>query len=202
MSKIAIMDKYLDSNGEKISSSLICEAVESIFHINLDKAPVLIEGEIQEGLSSTGGGLTSREAIDSCLNQFGENITGADIRGIINGIFGINLDGIVHLEGARISLYSKNQWIVHQEKDLFVVHTGTGDIDAKVYPTTYFMEQTGIEELPTDLQHSLIDLGYSYNEEIGSFYYTNPASKAVPDSFKGQTMAAIRKVIERSFSHF
>ena len=144
MSKAAMMDKYLDSYGKTISSSVICEVVNSIFGMNLDEAPILTKVDTVEGLSSTGDKLMSRLAIDSYLNQSGEEITGANIRGMINEIFGVNLEAISSLEGARISLYSKDQWVVHQEKDLFVVHTGTGDVDVKIYPTTYFTEQTGV----------------------------------------------------------
>ncbi|MCQ6277139.1 hypothetical protein JMM81_19885 [Bacillus sp. V3B] len=201
MSKAAMMDKYLDSYGKTISSSIICEVVNSIFGMNLDEAPILTKVDTVEGLSSTGDKLMSRLVIDSHLKQSGEEITGVNIRGMINEIFGVNLEAISSLEGARISLYSKDQWVVHQEKDLFVVHTGTGDVDVKIYPTTYFTEQTGVAELPTDLQHLLIALGYSYNEGIGRYYFSNPTGEAVPDAFKGQTIAAISKVIQQSFSN-
>ena len=72
-------------------------------------------------------------------------MTGVDIRGMINQIFGINLNGVSSLEGAGISLYSKGQWVLQSDKDLFVVYTGSGDLDVKVFPTEYFTKQTGLE---------------------------------------------------------
>lgn len=199
MSKSEMMDKYLDAYEGKISGTVICEAVDSAFGIDLDKAPILKDNDI-EGFTSAPGKLSSREVIDLYLQQSDEKQTGPVIRQLINKIFGVNLEGISALEGAKISLYSKDQWIVHHEKDLFVVHTGIGDIDVKIYPTTYFIEQTGSAALPEDLQQLLLELGYTYNEEIGSYYYSNPTGEAVPDSFKGKTMRAIGKVVTESFA--
>lgn len=203
MTKAEMMDQALDSYGKRISSSEICKAVDSIFKINLDEIPILFkEKEGAAGVSSsTRNVLESREAIDSHLDQYDKEITGAEIRKMINELFGVNLDAISSLEGARISLYSKGQWVVQHEKDLFVVDSGAGDIDVKVYPTTYFTEQTGLVELPTDLQHSLTSIGYYYDEKIGRYYFLNPTGEAVLDAFKGKTIGAILKVIQHSFSN-
>ncbi|MBK3496780.1 hypothetical protein JFL43_18325 [Viridibacillus sp. YIM B01967] len=201
MAKVATMDKYLDSYGKTICSSDIFKVVNSVFEINLDKAPILTKVDAVEGFSSKGDKSMPRVVMDSYLNQYDKELTGADIRGMINEIFGVNLEAISSLEGARISLYSKDQWVVQYEKDLFVVHTGTGDVDVKIYPTSYFTEQTGVAELPTDLQNLLTDLGYSFNEEIGSYYFLNPTGEAISDVFKGQTMGVILKVIHQSFTN-
>ncbi|MDM5250997.1 MULTISPECIES: hypothetical protein [unclassified Lysinibacillus] len=202
MKKAEMMDKYLDSYGKKISSAEICHVVDLIFKINLDKVPILSKAmeEADVVSSSAGNALISRELIDSHLNQYASEITGTEIRKIINKIFGVNLEGISSLEGARISLYSKGQWIVQHEKDLFVVHTGVRDVDVKVFSTNYFTEQTGLVELPTDLQHALTSLGYYFDEKMDSYYFSNPTGEAVPDAFKGKTMGAILGVIQHSFS--
>ncbi|WLV24640.1 hypothetical protein QR721_13515 [Aciduricibacillus chroicocephali] len=200
MSKSEMMDKHLDSTENTIDSAVVCEVVESTFGLDLDEAPILENVNAIEGCSSTDGKLLSRVVIDSYLNQCKEELTGPVIRGMINRIFGVNLDAISSLEGKRISLYSKGQWIVHNKKDLFVVHTGIRDVDVKIYPTTYFTEQTGLSGLPMDLQQLLMNLGYTYNKENGSYYYINPTGEAVPDQFKGKTMQAIGKVIHESFS--
>ncbi len=198
MKKAEMMDKHLESYGKRISSSEICHVVDLIFKINLDETPILSkEKEEVDGISSS----TGREIIDYHLNQYDGDITGAEIRKIINEIFGVNLEGISSLERARISLYSKGQWIVRHEKDLFVVYTGASDIDVKVYPTNYFTEQTGLVELPSDLQHALTSIGYHFDEKIGSYYFSNPTGEAVPDAFKGKTMGAILGVIQQSFSN-
>lgn len=198
MKKAEMMDEYFNSYGKEISSSEIYHVVDLIFKINLDEAPILSkEKEKADGISSS----TGREAIDSRLNQYESEITGAEVRKIINEILGVNLEAISSLEGARISLYSKGQWIVQHEKDLFVVYTGESDIDVKVFPTQYFTEQTGLVELPTDLQHALTSIGYYFDEKNDSYYFSNPTGEAVPDAFKGKTIGAILGVIQHSFSN-
>ena len=190
MKKVDIMDKYFDSYQEKVTSSEICSIVKSIFKLDLETKPVL--------LSSTEG--TAKMAIDSGLAQFGKNVSGAEIRKLINQIFGINLDAISSLDGSRISLFSKGQWVIQHEQDLFVVHTGLGDVDVKVFPTDYFSEQTGLKELPEDLQQSLTSIGFYYDEKIGSYYYSNPSGEAIPDAFKGQTIGTILTFIRHSYN--
>ena len=195
MKKAEMMDQHLCSYGRKISSSEICHVVDLIFGINLDKAPILCKKLKETSLSS------GRGVIDYHLHQYDGAITGGEIRKIINEIFGVNLEAISSLEGSRLSLYSKGQWIVQHEKDLFVVHTGAGDVDVKVFPTKYFTEHTGLEELPTDLQDALTGLGYYYNEKMASYYFSNPTGEAVSDAFKGKTIGAILGVIRHSFSN-
>jgi hypothetical protein len=188
MTKAKIMDKYFDSFEEKIDHSVVFRFVQSIFHFDLDNTPVITEKD------------RSSVVVDSYLNQEEGKITGAKIRSIINQIFGINLDAISALDGARISLYSKDQWVLQHDKDLFVVHTGNDDIDVRIYQTKFFTEQTGLETLPEDLQYSLTSMGFYYNEELRSYYYTNPSGEAVPDAFKGQTMGIILNTIKQSYS--
>lgn len=187
MTKAEIMDRYFDSFEEKIDHSEIFHFIKSIFHIDLDNKPVMTENDLSS-------------VIDSNMNQEEEKIAGAKIRSIINQIFGINLDAISALDGARISLYSKDQWVLQHDKDLFVVHTGNDDIDVRIYPTKYFTEQTGLETLPKDLQHSLSKMGFYYDEKTRSYYYANPSGEAVPDAFKGQTMGTILNTIMQSYS--
>ena len=133
--------------------------------------------------------------IDSYLDQLWKGNNRRRSSYYDKSFFRCNLDGIDSLEKARISLYSKNQWIIQSDRDLFVVHTGTGDVDVKVFPTDFFTEQTGLTDLPNDLQQSLISLGYSFNQQVGSYSFSNPTGLAIPDAFKGQTMGAISKAI-------
>ena len=188
MTKAEIMDKYFNSFEEKIDHAVVFRFIQSIFHFDLDNKPVITEKD------------RSSAVIDSFLNEEEEKITGAKIRSIINQIFVINLDAISALDGERISLYSKDQWVLQNDKDLFVVHTGKDDIDVRIYPTKYFKEQTGLETLPEDLRHSLLNMGYYYDEKIRSYYYANPSGEAVPDAFKGQTMGTILNTIKQSYS--
>lgn len=203
MSKVATMDNYLDLNGKTISGSEICRIVNLVFEIDLEQALILNTGSLKENsnISSPENKSKAKAIIDTYLNQSKVAITGDSIRKFIAEIFGVNLNAISALEGARISLYSKNQWIVQNNQDLFVVHTSNHDIDAKVYPTSYFKEQTKIEKVPNDLEELLEALGYTYDKREGSCYFSNPSGKAVSDEFKGKTMAAIRKVIQASFSN-
>lgn len=196
--KVELMDKYLDSHQGKITSTEICNIVMSIFKFDLTTKPVLSKEWIMAGAVSSIENI-AKMAIDSALARYGEKVNGIEIRQLINQIFGINLDAISSLEGARISLFSKDQWVVQDEHDLFVVHTGLGDVDVKIFPTDYFTEQTGLEELPQALQQSLISFGFSCGERTGCYYYSNPSGEAIPDAFKGQIIGTILKEIHDSY---
>ncbi|WP_235950516.1 hypothetical protein [Heyndrickxia shackletonii] len=189
LSKIEAMDKWVNSFAGNLDSEGICKIINLLFGFDLKTKTV----------SSASSSVSSLSVINSYLEAHEFNVTGADIRKMINEMFGINLDAIASLEKARISLFSKNQWMVRHEQDLFVVHTGDNDVDAWVYPTEYFKEHTGKIELPEELQQDLIQLGYTFNDKVGGYYYSNPTGKAVPDAFKGQTMGAIIKVIQKSY---
>ncbi|PEC51804.1 hypothetical protein COK56_27930 [Bacillus cereus] len=198
VNKVEVMDKHLDSHQGKITSTEICNIVMSIFKFDLTTKPVLSKEWIMaEAVSSTEN--IAKMAIDSTLARYREKMTGIEIRQLINQIFGINLDAISSLEGARISLFSKEQWVVRDEQDLFVVHTGLGDVDVKIFTTDYFTEQTGLEELPKTLQQSLTNFGFSCDEGNGCYYYSNPSGEAIPDAFKGQIIGTILKEIHDSY---
>ncbi len=199
MSKIEMMDKYLETYTKEITSTEICYTVDSVFKFNLDETPILSSTK-EQIRSLLGNDPTPREAIDLYIRHYKGELTGKEIRQIINEIFGVNLEAISSLETARISLYSKGKWVVQSEHDLFVVYTGPGDVDVKVYPTSYFTERTGLTDLPVDLQHSLTSLGYYFDKTLESYYFINPTENAISDAFKGKTMGAILDVIQRSFS--
>lgn len=216
MAKVEVMDKYLDFYGKKIDPLEIRRVVNDIFAINLDRVSEEGEGkatrsypdEIMQGvrkvLSIEGTpiekdayimSLPKVKVMDLYLQYYGEKIESSEIRRVINQIYGINLNGISGLEAARISLYSKGQWISKTKRDLFEVHTGTGDIDVWIVPSEYFVEKTGLTTLPEELQALLEKLGYWYNSDKGAFYYTTNSDETVPDSFKGQTIGAISNVV-------
>ncbi|MBE4909071.1 hypothetical protein IMZ08_13460 [Bacillus luteolus] len=216
MAKVEVMDKYLDFYGKKIDSIEIRSIVNDIFGINLNRVSEEGEGkatrsypdEIMDGVRqilSMEGTLSEQEAyimslpkvqvMDLYLQYYGEKIESSEIRRVIDQIFGINLNGISGLEAARISLYSKGQWISKTERDLFEVHTGTGDIDVWILPSKYLIENTGISTLPEELQNLLKNLGYWYNSDKGTFYYSTNYNETVPDVFKGQTMGAISNIV-------
>ena len=181
MTKAETMDNLIASNEKGVSSTEILNIIYRVFKLDLEDSTLDLP-------------VLPRAAIDAYLEHGGNEVTGAEIRKMINQTLAINLDALSALEGSKISLYSKNQWMVQHEKDLFAVHTGTGDIDARILPTNYFIEQTGSGELPIELINDLISLGFYFEENNGSYYYSNPTGEPVPDAFKGQTMMAIRKV--------
>ena len=187
MTKAEVMDKLMDSYEKGISKSDIFNIVQQVFKFELNSIP---HSPSQP-----------RAAIDAYLEQCGNKVTGAEIRKMINHTFSINLDALSALEGAKISLYSKNQWMLRHEKDLFVVHTGTGDVDVSIVPTSYYTDQTGSSELPIDLINALISLGFYYEKNKGSYYFSNLTGEPVSDAFKGKTIMAITKVIQHSCSH-
>ncbi|GGF20316.1 hypothetical protein GCM10010954_18850 [Halobacillus andaensis] len=212
MSKVDVMDSYLGHYGKKISPEEVRRIVNQIYGIDLDAVSDLGAGnangypdEIVKGVKEALDlhkvnedyimNLSKVEVMDLYVQSFRKKMSGPDIRTIINGIFGINLDGISGLEGTGVSLFSKEQWISQYERDLFVVHTGITDVDVWVYPTDYFTQHTGLTELPLELQEALKNIGFSYNEEVEAFYYSHPTGESVPDDFKGQTLGTIIAVV-------
>lgn len=193
MSRVKIMDMYVSTLASPIDGKQICQYVDEIFGITIDSKYVLPKKRTSNMEYVNGFNVS---LIDDYLKESQNHRSGQEIRLLINDIFGINLDAIDSLEKTQISLYSKGQWIVQQASDLFVVHTGIGDMDAWVLPTDYYIEQTGLKELPVQLQQNLSLIGYEYNSEIQGMYYCNPTGEAVEDAFKGRTMRAILSCID------
>ncbi|MGM0876168.1 MAG: hypothetical protein ACQEWV_15705 [Bacillota bacterium] len=220
MTKVDVLDKYIEHSEIKITGLMFREAVFQVFGINLNRISEEGEGaklfiypnEIMVGVrkalkieiqsNETDDKIMSlkkAEVMDLFFDTYNIYIY-SDMLRIVNLIYGINLSGISSLEHSRISLFSKSQWIVHNDTDLFVVYTGTGDIDVKVYPTPQYTKLTGLSELPPELHEALLILGFWYQEETGAFYYRNQNGETVPDSFKGQTLSAIKSVIGKKFA--
>jgi len=195
MTKIEMMDRLLAPYGNDLTSAAIYDVIKKVFGIELDLAPLLVKRT-----SDSTAVVSSREVIDAHLIQNGAEMTGQEVRSMINHYLGVNLDGIASLTKAHISLYTKGQWILQHDTDLVVVNTGVGDIDVTVSSTSFYTEQTGLTGLPADLQEALTELGFTCNIETGNCSHTNPTGQAAPDSFKRQTMGAIiesvRKVYE------
>lgn len=196
MGKLELMDSLLDQHHHKMTSVEIFEIVDRLFGFDLTATPVLYKD-----YNALGPETTSRRIIDEYMEGLENELKGSEIREMINKMFGINLEAVAKLDGKRISLYSKNQWILQNDTDLFVVYTGPKDVDVKIYPTPFFTAKTGLKRLPDELSTLLEDLGYHYNTKLQSHYYSNPTGEAVSDQFKGQTMMSISKVIQSSYFH-
>lgn len=198
--KIDVMDMYIDHHTGNVTSPVIYKAISQAFGFNLERVPVLTKEKIRtfEIPLSTNledcNSFPSETILDLYLAHHHHHVTGDDMRTMINHYFGMNLAGIDGLGKTRISLYSKGQWLVKDEKDLFVIHTGTKDVNVKIYGTNYFKEHTGSINIPTELQQSLTNLGYSYNQQVDTYYFSNPSGLSVTNAFKGETIEAIIRV--------
>lgn len=188
LTKAEAMDKLMHAYDQEISTSAIFAIVQQIFKFDVESISDLPT--------------SPRVVLDTYLAHPENDTTGAGIRNLFNQTLGINLNALSALEGAQFSLYSKGHWMLQHPKDLFVIHTGTGDVDVCILPTTYYAEQTGSDKLPDDLINELIPLGFNYEEKSRGYYYANPTGQAVSDAFKGQTIMTIRKVIQQSYSQF
>lgn len=188
---VEALDACLEPIGTEITSSEICEAVNSVFGIDIDLAAVLHPDYADL--------VHPRAAIEKYLKQDGTGTDGAEIRTMIKLLFGINLVGIAELYKDRIALYSKNQWIVKNDQALFLVHTGKKDIDVKILSTPYFQEQTNLSEMPLSLQQALAPLGYSFNEKEQTLDYIDPDGQPVSGQFKVQTMKTIANIVHTEY---
>lgn len=212
MPKTEIMDIVLASKQNKSKGKVIREAVDDIFKISLDTISKNGEGsilisypiDIMEGVRKTLRidqssteldtkimDMTKVEVMDKFLRSYGSDISGSESRRIINEIFGINLSGIDSLAKARLSLFSKGQWITQNSTDVFIILTGKGDVDVSVGITSYFVQKTGSDQLPVEIQNFLTNLGFAYKIETKTYTYTNLSGQSVPDSFKGQLIGKL-----------
>lgn len=185
MNRTDQMDMLLERRIAPVGSADIVDIVRQVFNIDLQAIPAL------------SGALDGAAALDARLEQLDGRTAGAEIRQAINEIYGVNLDALSGLDGKRISLYSKGQWILRRDEDLFVVHTGTGDADVAISAASHYRRLTGSERLPAELTEALAKLGYRCSEDGDSCSFESPAGEAVPDSFKGATIMAVLHVISR-----
>ena len=107
MTKAEAMDNLIASYEKGVSSTEIITIIYQVFKLNLESATLDLP-------------TPPRATIDAYLEHCGNEATGAEIRRMFNQTFGINLDALSALEGSKFSLYSKGQWMVQHEKDLFV----------------------------------------------------------------------------------
>lgn len=217
-SKIELMNEILINYRGNITVSFIQEMVVKVFNINLQYISFIGEGTqpllypvfIKERLSNEWNlpsdsnefnvklmNTSKDDVMDIFLRSYIETLTIDAICKIINSIYGVNLSLISSIEDARISLFSKGQWILKSDKDLFTIKSGSQDIDVQIYPTFYYFEKTGSDQLPRDLQRDLNDLGLLYNNEMKSYYYANPKGESVEDALKGRIMGVVIKCVQQ-----
>lgn len=202
MSKVELMDQHLESCGKDFGYEEVRQIVHSLFDIDLETKIVVFKeylaplswDETNEDIP------VARVALEYYLDQSKGTLTGKEVRTIIKNLFGINLDGISSLAGAKISIYSKEQWITQHDHDLFVVDTPLGDADVRIYPTPLFTKKTGLNRVPTELQQALAELGYSFDSDNNWCYYCNPTGESVGHEFKVETIETIRQIILDSYN--
>ena len=196
MSKIEAMDRYFRSKEVEVTTESISHFISHAFYIDLDKA-YLLDIETAENLKEP----TPKAAITWYLETQQQDWTGEQIRILLKNLFGINTNGLAFLENKKISLYSKKQWILKQDHDLFIVSTGVKDIDVYILATDYFKQKTGLDGLPENLHEKLNELGFSYNQEKMCYYFCTEDGQSVEDSFKGQVLNSLIEVARTKYDH-
>ena len=211
MSKVEVMDKYLESSS-KLKGKEVRAIVKDVFGADLNYISEknygsklsIYDVSIMESLRISLNGdsnsteldaqimdMPKNEVMDRFIEVNDSSLTGAQIRVLINQIFGVNLDGISGLEHLSISIYSKGLWILQKDTDLFIVSSSLDDVELYVSSTDYFEETTGSNQLPESLKQNLISIGFSYDAELDQFVYRNSTNESVPDAFKGQVVGSV-----------
>lgn len=221
LSKMDVLNTFLSDPNVTFNGTTFRKAIKDIFGLNLIEISNDGEGaklsiyaeEIMTGVTKALDQkarsfktdqhimtLKKAEVMDLYLSMI-PNYSLEDLVRTVNLVYGINLPGISSLEHARISLYTKSQWLIKNDHDLVVIYTGKGDIDVRVYPTPLFTSITGSSEFPDELKNKLISLGYQHNQIENEFYYRSPNNESVPNLFKEKTIKTICAFIDRHFNH-
>lgn len=217
MSKVEIMDIYLESFGHKIKGNEVRKAVNEVFGADLNTISKMNYGSklssytlpIMESIRASLNiatdskkldakimSMTKSEVMDRYIKEHDYSLTNNEIRTLINDIFGVNLNGISGLEHAQLSIYSKGQWITQSEKDLFKISSSLDDVSIYVESTDYFKAKTGSNEYPSSLDQKLINLGFIYDDIARNYTYTHPTGESVPDALKTQIIGTVIQTIQ------
>lgn len=212
VSKVEVMDRYLKSVGHKTNGKEIRETVKIVFGIDLNyvseknygnklsvyNVAVMESLRISLNVDAKSSecdvqimAMTKNEVMDRYIEVHEYSLTGAECRVLINQIFGVNLDGISGLEHSKVSIYSKGQWILQGDTNLFIISSSLDDVELYVATTNYYEESVGSNQLPDTLKQKLIRIGFTYDADQNRFIYRNPTNESVPDAFKGQVIGNI-----------
>lgn len=191
-SKALHMDQLLDKLEGKLNAEAIADIVQKAYAIDLSQIPPL-HGVILDDQESAAAKHNGADSLRHAWEQGGAPGEGQAIRGLINEWFGVNLDAISALDGKGISLFSKGQWIIRSHNDWIELRTGEGDRDVSITATPRWRELHGDDGLPPALAEALIQLGYRPGLDVNHYSYAQTDGTAVPDAFKGATIAAIMK---------
>ncbi|WP_088006894.1 hypothetical protein [Indiicoccus explosivorum] len=190
MRKIGEMDAFLDSFPHPAGGDRICRLIRQVFGIDLEQVQ-LLDRSMAELLDEP----TAGKAINLYMGMYDPPFSGREIRLMLNRLFGINLEGIAALEGERISLYSKGQWMTRSETDLFIIRSGYLDADVSVTPSAYYLERSNAAGLPPALTEALCSMGYTEDQTIQGCYFLSSDGSPVQDVFKGKTIGTVIQFI-------
>lgn len=221
MPKVKVMDIVLDNRRDKASGKVIREAVYEFFKVDLDVMSDNNDGkrlssyplDIMQGVrldlkldandetfDSEIMNMPKVEIMDRFYNSFGKNISGEDSRRIVNEIFGFNVRGIESLEKARLSLYSKGRWMTKNDTDIFMVITARGDVHINATVTNHYVEMTGSDQFPVEMQKFLTGLGFIYEADDKMYHFTSPTGESVSDAFKDQLIGTLVRYIAQHYA--
>ncbi|AIY04557.1 hypothetical protein Plano_0592 [Planococcus sp. PAMC 21323] len=216
MPKAEVMDYYLVSFGKKLKGNEVRRAVEEVFLVDLNtiskkdygsRLDVYLDDIMKSLRVSLKEEPTSKvkdekimdmsknKVMDRYLKVHGYVLTGAESRKLINYIYGVDLEGISKLEYLQIAIYSKGQWIIKSDKDLFLLKSSLDDVAVSIETTPYFKELTGSDQLPASLKSKFLEMGFTYKEDTNLLYYKDPAGKSVSDEFKGLVMGHLIQTV-------
>ena len=222
MQMTEVMDCYLESLNMEKDGKTVRQAVYEVYGIDLTLISNKNYGNklnsyhpsVMESLRFSLGvdrdstemdahimSLKKNEVMDRFMEAHDLSLSGAESRLLINQIYGVNLDGISGLEHAnsRITIQSKGQWVLRGEKDLFVVSSSLDDVELYVFPSAYYAESTGTDQVPVSLAKQLVEMGYSYDASNNQYVYRNPTGESVPDHLKGQVLVKVADTIKSEF---
>jgi hypothetical protein len=221
LTKVKVMDIYHTFENNTTNGQVIRDNVGKVFNFSLDLMSANNEGnllssyatEIMEGVRKNLNGnpsdtsldaqimaLPKNDVMDKFLSSYGNQILGSDLRRVINEIFGVNLDGISNLEHSRLSIYSKGQWELKSDRDIFAISSSKGDVDLYVGASDYYVEKLGTQYLPPDLEAFLFNQGFTYNTDTKLYSYHNESGQSLPDAFKGLVLYTVSDYIKVHFS--
>ncbi len=189
-SKALQMNELLDKLEGNLNAGAIGIIIKNTYGIDLGRI-TLLPGIMLEDQEPAPSKTNEPDALRRVWEQSGRPKDGPAIRVMINEFFGVNLDAISALDGKGISLFSKGQWILKSNKDWIELHTGEGDRDVTINATSRWSELHGDGSLPAALAEALIQLGYTPDSDGNRFNHVSSDGSAVPDAFKGATIAAI-----------
>ena len=212
MSKVEKMDIYLKSLGNMTNGKEIRETVKVVFDADLNyiseknygsklsiyNIAVMESLRISLNVDANSSecdaqimAMTKNEVMDRYIEVHEYSLTGAACRVLINQIFGVNLDGISGLEHSKVSIYSKGQWILQGDTNLYIVSSSFDDVELYITTTDYYEESVGSNQLPDSLKQKLINIGFTYEVDQNRIVYRNPTNESVPDAFKGQVIGTV-----------